>query len=128
MSNNKRGEDFLFDWWNELVDPLGGSAAPASLLSTQFIGRIFELQRTVLQHSLGQGSEDGSATEHEREAMKALMQCSLNVMKSTREYRKSVIDAQSAFLDRYADLIDEALRKPSEAKDGSKEEPKSDAP
>ena len=58
----------------------------------------------------------------EREAMKALMLCSLEVMRSTRDYRESVIKAQSALVERCVELLDEALKKPEAPPAGKAED------
>lgn len=114
MSEEKSEEDPLFGPFKQFLDALGVGASPASMLSTDLMGRLFEIQRSMLQEALGSGTEGGGASKHEREAVKALMQCSLEVMQSTRDYRERVIKAQTDFLERYARLIEEALDKPPE--------------
>lgn len=117
MPEENREEDLLLGPFKQFLDALGAGGGPASLLSTDLMGRLFEIQRTMLQDALGAGSQGGGASKHEREAVKALMQCSLEVMQSTREYRERIINAQTDFLERYAKLIEEALVKPDSGGD-----------
>lgn len=112
MPEEKHEEDLLLGPFKQFLDALGVGATPSSLLPTDLVGRLFEIQRTMLQEVLGSGSEGSGASKHEREAVKAIMQCSLEVMQSTRDYRERVIAAQTEFLERYAKLIEEALDKP----------------
>lgn len=130
MTDETRGDDFLLGPFKEFLDSLGRGSTPSSLLSPDLVGRFLEIQRAILQQTLGKSTGEAGVTGPEKEAVKALMRCSLEVMQSTREYRESVIKAQSTLMERYVELLGEALKKPeaSRASPPEDHEPKSEGP
>ncbi len=112
MADDTRGDESLLGPFKEFLDSLAGGATPSSLLSPDLMGQVLEIQRAVLRQTLGRNPGNGEATGPEREAMKALMLCSLEVMQSTRDYRESVIKSQSALIARCVELLGEVLMKP----------------
>jgi len=104
--------------FTELADALAGGMLPAAFLSSDLLREILQSQRLLFQRYQEtirrQGTDgapaDGALTDHQREAVKALMSCYLEMAQLTRAYQDSVLDAQSKFVARYVDLLDELLR------------------
>lgn len=127
MTNESRGDDSPFGPFTEFLESLAGGSTPSSPLSPDIAGQFLEMQRAAMQQMFGKSTGGGEEAGFQREAMKALMRCSLELMQSTRTYRESFIEAQSTLVKRYVELLDEAMDKPeaSRASQPVDDEPKS---
>lgn len=107
--NDTRSGESLHGLFKDFAEIMEGAGLPTGLFPPELVERSLQVNRVLLQRyqqALGQVGDEALA-QQQKELMKAVMLCCLELGKAFRTYRESVTSAQAALVSRYLELLEQ---------------------